>query len=194
MAYSPEDHSVVVRGNLPGGEVWANTWAYDAATLTGDHQDVADAFHQLYEDLAAVMTDPWTASQVSVRNLSSGDEVPVSWANIIAGLTNDAIPPECALRISLRAAGSVRGGPFISGWSIQVLDPAGNIDDPNRDIVVAAFTTFFATLAALDVFLSINRPTLEVLAHVVDARVGQVFDVIRRRRNSLNEDYVLIEA
>jgi len=192
MAYTDDDLRVVIRGNLPGGEIWANTWAVKDL---GDFpsQDLADAFHAFYGALAGIWANTTTATDITITRLSTNEELGASWTTVTGDDTSpSAMPNECAVRLSLSAPDNVRGGPFLTGFSVATCADDGNFAASNQSEVGGAFDTLCTDLTLIDHALCINKTQDEELVFVTQGRIGQVFDVIRRRRNKLSENYFVV--
>lgn len=188
MAYTPEDYQVRVDGTLGASEAWANTWTFVDLSTTGDIQDVIDALHAFYTSIKA---DHWTADVSAVsatwRNLDGSDSGSGDWATITGTNSGALLPLECAIRVSL-SRGSVRGGPFLTGFRSGDLTTTGNLTAGGADDLA----DYVETLATFDVgtwAMAIDSPTNSDTHVVSRIRVGEVFDVIRRRRNNLPENY-----
>jgi len=193
LGYVAGDTLVVINGNLPDGEVWANTWAAHHAPVVEaeDYQALADAFHGFYTGYFDIMVNESNAANCTMRALDTGAPVSPSWTTIPGDATTEScLPTEVALRISLQAAPRFRGGPYLPSPNVSVVDESGQLDDTVRAAVVSAFETLLEDLETAEWALHINRTSVEGLAVVTGARIGKTFDVIRRRRNDVAESYV----
>jgi len=188
MAYDTDMYAIRIDGTLPGGETFSNTWTVDGTAGTPDVQDAIDDLHDFYTDLAAAA---WTAQVSAVsahwRKLNGTTHGDGSWTPITGANAGPNLPTECALRVSLTGIDGSRGGPFLAGFRAGDLDTNGTsaIASDIKDLVVALNTA----LTGHDFQLSIDKPTSSSVVAAAQVRVGEVFDVIRRRRNDLPENY-----
>lgn len=190
MAYDIDDFRIVVAGDLAGSEVWANTWS---VTGTGTPQSLSDAFHAFYTGIFDACANTSVAASFTLTQRVGNVPISATWSPIPGDdSVNPALPNEVALRVSLSGDNGVQGGPFLCGFSSAVLNDSGNLDSTIRTGFIGALTSLRDDLAAADWALAINKATTAVHVAVDTARLGSVFDVIRRRRNRLSESYVSV--
>lgn len=192
MAYSSNDFLFTVRGNLTSGEIFANNWAGVRTDGGASTQDFGDALHDFYGTLAAVwFPDDTTITACSVKTLDSGISNDLSWAAITGENTQDPLPTQLGVRVSLfSGTGPTRGGPFLAGWAKQVNTAGGLLTTDVQDDIIEALEAMVTTLGTVDWALGIDSPTAAAVRAVTSARVGRRFDVIRKRANDVAESYV----
>lgn len=190
MAYAITHYRVQVRGALDAGETWSNTWAV-IDTLGGqDPTDLAAFFHDLYDGMKAARSQEWTATNAFVKNLGSGLLQTLPFATVTGEQSADALPTECAIRLSLSDNEGRRGGPFLAGFTSAALAADGTYDTGARATLATLVNDFFNDLNTSDWAIGLDSPTDVTVVPVAVARIGQVFDVIRRRRNDIPESYL----
>ena len=192
MAYSAGDILLIAEGGLPSNEVWANTWAVRLGTA--DYQDAADAVAGFYNstDIDDIMHTGWSFTSLTVRDLFNQTSPAVSFTPNTAGGENstDPLPTECAIRVSLSSL-QQRGGPFLGGFTAFSLATNGQLVGASRDNIVDAVEAMAAALDTAGGELALHLPTSQLVVSLVSARVGSTFDVIRRRRNNVPENYAM---
>lgn len=195
MAYTSDEYTCVASGTLAGGEVWYNTWCarrIDSGALVADLIAGVQAF---YADFAALdVANDWTLQTIQAKNLSSEivTNSPVNPAGAGSDSTNPPLPNQVATRVSLKGLPNVNGGPFLVGWSSAALSTDGDLEATNKAGLVTAVTDLQADLLSNDWVLSILRPTIESTVTADSARIGERFDIIRRRANERLEAYSTI--
>lgn len=190
MAYTNEEYLVTVSGRIPSGEIWSNTWAIlridtGVAVQTGVNQ-----IRGFYNDLIARLSNDWHADAAHVRNLGTGVSFDATWESFAGTLTSDNLPTECAIRVSLNDLAGHNGGPFIAGSTIANVNPDGTIASSVTAVFIGAIDALASALLANGFQLRLNRPSVSQTVAPLQAKVGVVFDVIRKRRNAINESYV----
>ena len=113
-----------------------------------------------------------------------------SWDLVSGDAESNPLPTECALRISLSAAGNRHGGPFISGFGAGFQDADGQFTSSEAVIFRNQVNALITDLAAVDFELRLDSPTDELTLPLTGARIGRTFDVIRKRRNKIAEEYL----
>lgn len=196
MAYDAADILMRIEGTLAGSEQFSNTWAFKDVPDAAVAQEVADVMHQLYFDIFdARSTALASAVTCEYTPLFTGGNIGLDWTTVTGGVATDLVPTECAVRFSLRSLPSgVGGGPFFPGWAVNALDADGTLDDATVAVIVTALEAMVLGLSGTTgpAQLGIHRPTTETVVEATSIRVGRVFDVIRRRRNELPEDYATV--
>lgn len=190
MAYDNNMWTVRVDGVTATSESWANTWCFHRTDPAATIDDVITALHTFYDDLA---TGFWTAQtsaeSATWRQLNTGDVGAGTWASIVGANAGPLLPPECAIRVSLSAPGNHRGGPFLTGFRSGSLDADGSFTGAAG--VVTLVTDMQTALLADDWEIAIHG-VKDLTTWIADkVRVGEVYDVIRRRRNQLPENYAV---
>lgn len=195
MAYTDGMNLVIIRGNLGSAEVWSNTWAIDSDPLTVDYAAVRDAFQAFYSELATgaapIFGEEWSAVSYQRRDLFVGATDEPSWEELEGTNGADMLPYECALRISLTAGPGHRGGPFLAGMTVESLQSTGGLMKvAYQNVIHDALSALVSDLGDANAALGLHRPTTTTVGVVGTYKVGQVFDVIRRRRNQQLESYL----
>lgn len=190
MAYSAGDLLITVRGNLDPAEIWTNTWAFKVDGLNPDYLQVVDALEVFYGALATDwLPVEFTAVGATVKALDTGISTEASWNLITGQNVQDILPTQLAVRVSLSGAGGVQGGPFLPGWSKQASAEDGVIDSGAVTDIIDGIDTLNTAVQAADFVIGIHRPTNSTVVQATQARVGQRFDVIRKRSNNNAEAY-----
>lgn len=190
MAYTAGDYAITVVGNLPGGEVFANRWCVSRTDPGADPQDAVAALRDFYLVWSNACNEDWEATGADVRDLAAEVSFGGTWATVPGQEdTNNPLPDEVAVRISFKA-GAANGGPYMCGLSVAHVDPTGNLAAGSRTAFAAGLSNLIDDLVAADFVLALD--TKGSLETVTQIRLGQVFDVIRRRRNKLSESYTVI--
>lgn len=191
VAYSAGDTLIVVRGNLGTSEQFTNTWAVRRTDPGADIADVGTALHTLYAAIAVNGQSSFCETVgASWRDLQAAEVGDFTWASIDGDDLDDLLPTECAIRVSLTASDRTRGGCFLAGMSVNSVENDGRFLASFAANIVDAVDTFRASLVSADWDLGIHSPTTETVKQAASARIGLVFDVIRRRRDNLAEAFV----
>lgn len=190
MAYTADDWRVQVRGDLPGGEIWVNTWTFRATDPGASIDDVGTAMHAFYDDLKSNFHNTlWKAVGATWKNLLGGNHGDFAWATITGTDGDDSLPNQDGIRVSLSGPGGVRGGPFLPGWDLGSLTATGMLNTTAVTDLMTALGTLNTSLQANDWAIAIDRPSVPSIVVATTARVGNRFDVIRRRANQQAESY-----
>lgn len=192
MAYTVNEYRINVRGSFTGGEIWNNTWAVLDVTGGQDIDDAGTIFNVFYEDLTgftSTMSVDWIAVGATAKNLNTGVTTELVWTPQQGAATAAPLPPQLALRVSLTGVGPVHGGPFLNGFVTSIVDADGQLEGTVRTNIITALETMTDSLSTAGYALRIDRPTAEQTVAVVQGRVGETFDTIRKRRNQLAESY-----
>lgn len=191
MAYSAGDFLVNVQGTLPGNEIWSNTWAFKNGLTISDQDDVVTALHTFYGEISDNMSTLWTYEIAQVRDLSLDTTRNAPFAAGTGVGAGDALPTQCAVRISLSNGLGVRGGPFLCGWRTTLVGVDGQLDlSAQGEIETEVGDLNTLVIAVGDCVIGIHRPGLELVVQASEARIGRRFDVIRKRANNTLEQYV----
>jgi len=190
MAYTNEMNRLTVRGAFENGEVWTNTWAFVG---TGALQDAVDDFHTFYASVfGGDISSHTTAVGAVNRRLGDGLVTEMDWSTITGDDLADLLPTSSAIRVSLSAGIGHRGGPFISGWSVNAVDANGNLLTAEQTNIADALESLRVDLIGHDYLLGLDSPQDELVREVTQGRVGLRFDVIRKRTNDLAESYAVV--
>lgn len=196
MAYTVNEYRIQIRGSFTGGEIWNHTWAVLDVTGGQDINDAGAIFNLFYEDLAAFsqFSTDWSAVGATAKNLNTGVTTELTWSLETGVGTSSPLPPQLAIRVSLTGTGPVHGGPFINGWASAALDASGQLDPSGVTNLITALETLTSSLTGAGFALRIDRPTVDQTVGVVQGRIGERFDVIRKRANALPEAYVTFDV
>lgn len=190
MAYSEGDILVTVRGSIGPSEQWLNTWAFAPNAGTPVVADVVDDLHAMYAALAAEWFPvEFTAVGATVRYLFDSISEEAAWTTITGANVQDMLPSQLAVRASLNDNAGVNGGPFITGWSKQAAAEDGLLDSGAQTDLADAVEGLANAVQVSDYNLALHRPTVPAVNPVTRVRVGQRFDVIRKRGNDTPEAY-----
>jgi len=207
---------VTYKGTFPSmGEEFQHTLAVDEPALEGgtpftsDQASVADfardslvsAFNTL---LSTHLSSSWVYTGVAVAqvlDLSLGTLSAATRRDVTPVLTGTSgdrpLPPQCAVRVSLKAGTYANGTPIRGGFYLP--GPPGGLGggtdgrmiDSHRD----AFAAFAAQLVG-DFNAELEGTTPVVWSRkqastsaVTELRVGKAVDTIRSRRGKVPEDY-----
>lgn len=193
MAYAVGDFLVNIQGVITGGEVWSNTWAFSLAEGGTEKQGCVDALHGFYNDLAAICSDAWKAQVATGVDLFLGQSADYAFEEVVGAQIESDLPTQCAIRVSLSDGTGVRGGPFLTGFTTGELAGSGGLVVSTAQILIAdELEQLAAEVALADAALGIHRPTTETVVAAVSGRVGQRFDVIRKRANDILEQYATV--
>lgn len=190
MAYTAGDLLITVRGNLAPAEIWTNTWAFKVSGGAPDWPAVVDALEVFYGALASTwFPNEYTAVGATVKALDTGISTEATWALITGVNAQDILPTQLAVRVSLSDDAGHQGGPFLAGWSKQASAEDGVIDTGVVTDIIDGMDTLNTAVVAADFVIGIHRPTTLTVVEATQARVGQRFDVIRKRSNNNAEAY-----
>lgn len=191
MAYSAGDVVVEIKGTGIGNEIWSNSWGVTGAVDAASRQLAVDAVHAFYNDIAGLYGTGTEAAVALVHDKFANVTYIQSFAAVAGTEASKPLPTQLAVRVSLKAGVNIRGGPFLTGFSIdQVSTTGGLLDSTAQATIVGEVEDLYAQLDADGMALAIDSPTNLAMFDVVEARVGQRFDVIRKRANDILEDYV----
>lgn len=192
MPYTNDHYLILVEGDTGGLDSFVNTWAVEDVGAVQDPQDAVDIIHAFYDGINDEQSAAYQALSASIVHLIDGTKTEADWAAVVGGDASPVLPTQIAVRLSLRGALNVNGGPFLPGWSNAANDGGGILTATAQADIETAFTALRDAMTAADWRLCINRPTVEDLAPVFQAKVGRRFDVIRRRANEQPEQYAVI--
>lgn len=196
MAYNDGDYLFTVRGTMAGSEEFSNTWACKSVDQGTNLTAVVDALNTFYDTLATGATPIWNdetvISSLRAQDLFVGEDVPVVWNSITGNSNTVLMPTECSLRISLSGGGRHRGGPFLPPMRSASLDKDGRVLTGYQSAVADALVGLLNDVDAAGAQVALHAPSLTAVVDLTSAKVGRVFDAIRRRRNELPEDYLAV--
>lgn len=189
MAYVNGDILVEVKGVTSGPEIWSNTWAVEGATSLALKEEAVARVHNFYNQIDALLCDTWEAQVATVHDLFANTSQDVFFDDVAGTSAFGPLPQQIAVRVSLSAGVNVRGGPFLTGFASDRVDADGLFDSASQIIVADEAEDLAEELAAEGLGLALHSPTNTALFTVYQVRVGQRFDIIRKRANEILESY-----
>jgi hypothetical protein len=192
-------YRMVASGTSPG-EQWSFTLHAEGSLSTGD---AATAFGDaLTACWAAGMDDVTTAdidlTLASVAALDPATDGQLTRVEVVLALTGvdagEMLPFQCATVISLLTASATRHGRgrfYLPPLAVSTLD-TGKLSASAITSLDTAWTAFFDSLNTDGVSPVVRNRTGHISTPVTSARVGDVIDTQRRRRNKLVETYTAI--
>lgn len=190
MAYVAEDLIINVRGMCSPSESFSNTWAFVPSGATPDPQACADALRTFYAEIAATwLPTEWSAVGATMTFPFTGNSSEADWSLVVGAATDDIVPSQLAIRVSLSGATGVRGGPFLSGFNKLSIAEDGLVDAGPITLIGDEVVVMATTVLTSDYALGIHRPTVPSVELATQVRVGERWDVIRRRGNDTPEGY-----
>ena len=192
-------HRFVASGTTPGetfsftlhGE--SNLSTADAATAFADA--LTAAWGAGMDDLTTADIDLTLASAAT---LDPATDAQVTRAEVVLALTGVAagemLPFQCATVISLLTNSATRHGRgrfYLPPLAVSQTDQ-GRVSAAAMIVLDTAWTAFFDSLNTDGVTPVVRNRTGHVSTTVTSARVGNVIDTQRRRRNKLTETYTVI--
>lgn len=194
MAYEDGNYRIVVRGNVGDSEAWYNTWTFDDATGAQDVAEVGAILAQFYTDITTFAS--WLSTAYSVvgaqaKALDTGNVTDLAGFTMNGSSTDELIPTQLAMRVSLKASPTLRGGPYLTGFVTNAID-GGLITASCVSDFVDALEDFWGAVVAAGWQWCVDSPTDEIVQPVLSGRVGHRFDVIRKRAAQTAEAYSAI--
>lgn len=192
-------YRMVASGTTPG-ESWSFTLhaegalsTADAATAFGDALTAAWAGGM--DDVTTADVDCTLASVAALDPATDGQLTRVEVVLALTGVaTGEMLPFQCATVISLLSDSATRHGRgrfYLPPLAVSTVD-GGLISAAAITSLDTAWTAFFDSLNTDGVNPVIRNRTGHISTPVTGARVGNVFDTQRRRRNKLVETYTAI--
>jgi len=192
-------HRFVASGTTPG-ETFSFTLHGESALSTGDAATAfADALTAAWgagmDDLTTADIDLTLASAATLDPATDGQ---ITRAEVVLALTGVAsgemLPFQCATVISLLTNSATRHGRgrfYLPPLAVSQTDQ-GRVSAAAMIVLDTAWTAFFDSLNTDGVTPVVRNRTGHVSTTVTSARVGNVIDTQRRRRNKLTEVYTVI--
>ena len=181
---------MVVQGVMADNEIWSNTWAVEGATGAPNKVEATNRVHNFYNQIAGELVVNWNAQVATVVDLFANTSTDVFFDDVPGTNIDGPLPSQLAVRVSLSAGVNVRGGPFLGGWPTSACDADGLLDSTIQTLVADEVEDLSDELVAEGMALALHSPTNVALFPVFQARVGQRFDVIRKRANEILESYI----
>lgn len=190
MAYASGDFLVEIKGTTVGDEIWSNTWCVSGAVSDIDKDNAVTALHQFYEAIKPFLHSTWTGQVATGRDLFLGTSADYPWADQVGGeSTAGPLPSQLAIRASLSTHTGQRGGPFLTGWATDIVDSAALVQAATATLIADEVEDLAEQLVLDGMALAIHLPTTSSVALADIVRVGQRFDIIRKRANAILEAY-----
>jgi len=192
-------YRMVASGTTPG-ESWSFTLhaegslsTADAATAFGDALTAAWAGGM--DDVTTADVDCTSASVAALDPATDGQLTRVEVVLALTGVaTGEMLPFQCATVISLLTDSATRHGRgrfYLPPLAVSTVD-GGLISAAAITSLDTAWTAFFDSLNTDGLNPVVRNRTGHISTPVTSARVGNVFDTQRRRRNKLVEVYTAI--
>jgi hypothetical protein len=171
----------------------ANLSTGDAATAFGDALTACWAAGM--DDLTTPEVDLTLASAAAINEATDGQITRVEVVLALTGVVDgEMLPFQCATVISLLTASATRHGRgrfYLPPLSATFL-LNGKLNSTAMTTLDTAWTAFFDSLNTDGVNPVVRNRTGHISTPVTSARVGDVIDTQRRRRNKLTETYTVI--
>lgn len=189
----------VASGTTPG-ETFSFTMHAEGALSTGDAATAfADALTAAWaagmDDITTADVDLTLASAATIDPATDGQITRVEVVLALTGVgAGEMLPFQCATVITLLSASATRHGRgrfYLPPLAALVLD-GGRISAASLTVLDTAWTAFFDSLNTDGVTPVIRNRTGHISTTVTSARVGDVIDTQRRRRNKLTETELVI--
>jgi len=189
----------VASGTTPG-ETFSFTMHAEGNLSTGDAATAfADALTAAWgagmDDLTTADVDLTLASAATIDPATDGQ---ITRAEVVLALTGVAagemLPFQCATVVSLLTASATRHGRgrfYLPPLAVSVIDQ-GRVSAASLAVLDTAWTAFFASLNTDNITPVVRNRTGHVSTTVTSARIGDVIDTQRRRRNKLTETYTVV--
>lgn len=192
-------YRLVASGTTPG-ESFSFTMHAEANLSTGDTATAfADALTACWaagmDDLTTPEVDLTLASAAAINEATDGQITRVEVVLALTGVADaEMLPFQCATVISLLTASATRHGrgrfylpPLAASFLLN-----GKLNSTAMTTLDTAWTAFFDSLNTDGVNPVVRNRTGHISTPVTSARVGDVIDTQRRRRNKLVETYTTI--
>jgi hypothetical protein len=192
-------YRMVASGTTPG-ESFSFTLHAEGSLSTGD---AATAFGDALTAAWGAGMDDITTPEVdltlaSVATLDPATDGQITRAEVVLALTGvnagEMLPFQCATVISLLTASATRHGRgrfYLPPLAVDTVTN-GRTNAATITILDTAWTAFFDSLNTDGVSPVVRNRTGHISTAVTSARVGDVIDTQRRRRNKLVEVYTVI--
>lgn len=191
MAYTANEFLVIVEGTIASSEIWSNTWCVLDTVGGQDRQVAVNIVHSFYNAILGALSDQCIGLTATTRELSTSVSTPRAWDDTPGSLSADLLPTECAVRVSLNDRNNHRGGPFLCGFTISSVESDGRLLELHQVLLADEVQDLAQNLLGLGWQLRINRPSVGNTVVALEGKVGEVFDVIRKRRNDIPESYLV---
>jgi len=192
-------YRLVASGTTPGESFTftmhaeANLSTGDAATAFGDALTACWAAGM--DDLTTPEVDLTLASAAAINEATDGQITRVEVVLALTGVADaEMLPFQCATVITLLTASATRHGrgrfylpPLAASFLLN-----GKLNSTAMTTLDTAWTAFFDSLNTDGVNPVVRNRTGHISTPVTSARVGDVIDTQRRRRNKLVETYTAI--
>lgn len=165
----------------------------DAATAFGDA--LTAAWGAGMDDLTTADVDLTLASAATIDPATDGQITRVEVVLALTGVdAGEMLPFQCATVVSLLTASATRHGRgrfYLPPLAVSTIDQ-GRVKAASMTVLDTAWTAFFDSLNTDGVTPVVRNRTGHISTTVTSARIGDVIDTQRRRRNKLTETYVVV--
>lgn len=192
---------LVASGTTPG-EIFSFTMHAAGTLSTADAaQKFADALTAAWgAGMAGLTTADIDLTAAAAASIDPATEGQITRAEVVLALTGtdvgQMLPFQCATVISLLTASATRSGRgrfYLPPLAVSVLD-GGRISAASLATLDTAWTAFFDSLNTSGLTVVVRNRASHISTGVTSARVGDVIDTQRRRRNKLQETYLAIDV
>lgn len=190
MAYTDDEYRVTIRGTVGPAEEWANTWSFLDVSSDDAIADAVTRFHTFYGALLEIQSTSYHVLTCAIKNLGTGVTVFPIWEDQVGTNGAQLLPTQLAVRVSLDDNAGHRGGPFLCGFTEGNNADNGLLSSTHQTLIAGAVDSLAANLVTDGLQLRIDRPSVAGTVVALQCRVGQRFDVIRKRGNDTVESYV----
>lgn len=189
----------VASGTTPG-ETFSFTMHGEGSLSTGDAATAfADALTAAWgagmDDITTPEVDLTLASAATIDPATDGQITRVEVVLALTGVADaEMLPFQCATVVSLLTASATRHGrgrfylPPLAATTLL----NGKLNSATLTVLDTAWTAFFDSLNTDGVTPVVRNRTGHVSTTVTSARIGDVIDTQRRRRNKLTETFVVV--
>lgn len=187
---------------------WGSTGEMGVHTLavTTDETDpafVADAARVNFEDAYIALTqDAYLASNVQYTQVVANQITDLSTGDLNAGFISPAtisgggaaLPPQCSVAFSLTAGSRPNGAPirgrfYLPTPSQNAIAADGTLENVARTFYADWASSYLDGLIGVGMTPCVWSRVLALMSPVVSARIGDVVDTIRSRREQLPENH-----
>lgn len=189
----------VISGTTPGEE-WSWTLHTEGTVSTGDaNGTLAAAITAAYTNgLATITTADVVTTLASTASIDPATDGQMTRVEVVLSLPGtdlgEMLPFQCATVVTLITAVANRHGRgrfYLPPLGALVLE-GGRINAAATSNLDTAFTAFFDEMNTGGLQPVVRNRSGHISTPVTEARVGDVIDTQRRRRNKLSETYTVI--
>lgn len=188
-----------ISGTFPG-ERWSFTYHTEGVLSVGDAEAAnAAAITGAYSNgFATITTGNVVTTLSATASIDPLTDKQTTRAETVLSLSGtdigEVLPAQCATAISIVTAQATRSGRgrfYLPPLAVSTV-AAGRLSAGALTNLQTAFTNFFDVLETAGLQIVVRNRTLHQSTVVIDAKVGDVIDTQRRRRNKLVEAFTAI--